>query len=149
MARRYSVVATDTNTASTTQFGVTSAATIRPAIYDIAIGCVATPADNAWHFRFGRYTAAGTSTSVTPQAIDPADPASLSSAGQNHSVEPTYSANAYLLDLAGNQRAAVRWIAAPGGELKMPATAANGIGCLSVAVGGSAVAMIYTVHFEE
>jgi len=149
MARRYNVFAGDTNTAATTMWGVTSAATVRPSIYDIIIGSVATPADNSFHYRMGRYTAAGTSTAFTPVSLDPADPASLASAGVNHSAEPTYTANAYLLDIAGNQRACVRWIAAPGGELKMPATAANGIGCLSVAVGGSAVAMTFTIHFEE
>ena len=130
-------------------WGITSAATVRPAIYDLAIGSAATPADNAWHFRLGRYTTAGTSTAFTPIALDPADPASLAASGFNHSVEPGYTGSAYLLDLSGNQRAAVRWIAAPGGELKMPATAANGIGCLSQTVGGSAVAMVFTVHFEE
>ena len=149
MARRYAAIGGDTNTAATSMWGITSAATVRPAIYDIAIGSVATPADNAWHFRMGRFTAAGTATAFTPIALDPADPASLSASAFNHTVEPTYTANAFLLDISGNQRAAVRWIAAPGGELKMPATAANGIGCLSVAVGGSAVAMTFTVHFEE
>jgi len=149
MARRYSASGTDTNTAATTMFGVTSAATIRPAIYELVIGSVASPADNAWEFILGRYTAAGTSTSFTPVALDPPDPASLASSGFNHSVEPTYTANAYLLRIAGNQRAAVRWVAAPGGELRMPATAANGIGCLSNAVGGSAVAMSFTTHWEE
>lgn len=149
MARNYAAVGSATNTASVTSWVITSAATIRPAIYDWAIGSVATAADNAWNFRLGRFTAAGTTTSFTPIALDPADPASLAASGFVATVEPTFTANAYLLSLSGNQRAAVRWIAAPGGELKMPATAANGIGCLSVAVGGSAVAMTHTVHFSE
>lgn len=149
MARRYSGVASDTNTASTTVWGLTSAATVRPAIYDIVIGSVATPADNAWEFILGRYTAAGTSTAFTGIALDPADPAAIATFGFNHTVEPTYTANASLLRIAGNQRAAVRWVASPGGELKMPATAANGIGCLSNAIGGSAVAMSFTIHWEE
>jgi hypothetical protein len=149
MARRYNASGSDTNTAATTMWGVTSATTIRPAIYEVLIGSVATPADNAWEFILGRFTAAGTSTAFTPVALDPSDPAALAAAGFNHTVEPTYTANAYLLRIAGNMRAAVRWIAAPGGELKMPATAANGIGCLSNAVGGSAVAMSFTIHWEE
>lgn len=149
MARRYAAVGSDTNNASTTMWSVTSAATIRPRIYEVIIGSVATPADNAWEFILGRTTAAGTSTAFTPIALDPADPAALAAAGFAHTVEPTYTANAQVLRLAGNQRAAVRWVAAPGGEIVLPATAANGIGCLSNAVGGSAVAMSFTVHWEE
>ena len=149
MARRYSAVGSDTNTAATTMWSVISATTIRPKIYEILIGSVATPADNAWEFVIGRITTAGTSTAFTPIALDPADPASLAAVGFNHSAEPTYTANAYLLRIAGNQRAAVRWIAAPGGELTLPATAANGAGCLSNAVGGSAVVMTFTIHWEE
>ncbi len=149
MARRYSVVGTDTNTAATTMLGVTSAATVRPAIYELVIGSIATPADNAWDFFLQRYTVAGTSTAFTPVALDPADPASLASAGVNHSVEPTYTANAYLGRFSGNQRATFRWVANPGSELKMPATAANGIGLLSQTAVGSAVAMTFTIYFEE
>ena len=149
MARRYSAVGSDTNTASTTMWSVTSATTIRPKIYEILIGSVATPADNAWEFLVGRTTAAGTSTAFTPVALDPGDPAATAAAGFNHSAEPTYTANASLLRIAGNQRAAVRWIAAPGGELVLPATAANGAGCLSNAIGGSAVVMSFTIYWEE
>ena len=149
MARRYAAIGTDTNTASETQFVITSAATVRPAIYDILIGSSATPADNSFLIRLKRFTAAGTTTAFTPVALDPADPAALTAAGFNATVEPTYTANAFLLDIPGNQRASIRWIAAPGGELRMPSTAANGIGGFSQTVGGSAVAMNYTVHFEE
>ena len=130
-------------------WGITGGTTVRPAIYDIIVGSVATPADNSFHFRHLRTTAAGTSTAFTPVSLDPADPASTTAAGTNHTVAPTATANSNLLDIAGNQRACVRWIAAPGGELKVPATAANGIACTSVAVGGSAVAMIFTIAFEE
>ncbi len=149
MPRNYAVSVSDTNTASTTMVGVTSAATVRPAIYELIIGSQATPADNAWEFYLQRYTAAGTSTAFTPIALDPADPASLASAGYNHSVEPTYTANGFLMRVAGNQRATFRWVANPGAELKMPATAANGIGLLSQSVAGSAVTMTFTVYFVE
>lgn len=149
MARRYSITGTDTNTASTTMWSIASATTIRPAIYELEIGSQATPADNAWEFYLQRFTAAGTSTAFTPVAIDPGDPASLAAAGFNHSVEPTYTANAYLGRFAGNQRATFRWVANPGAELKMPAAAANGIGLFSNSVAGSAVTMAFTVYFEE
>jgi hypothetical protein len=149
MARRYSISGSDTNTAATTQLGLTSTAAIRPQIYDVLIGSVATPADNAWEFFLQRYTAAGTSTAVTPQALDPGDPAATATAGINHSAEPTYTANAIMLRPAGNQRASYRWVARERGEIILPATAANGIGTLANAVGGAAVAMSYTQHYEE
>jgi hypothetical protein len=147
--RRYSVAAQDTNTAATSQVGVTSAATIRPKIYDLICGSDATPADNAAEYNLQRDTAAGTATSFTPVVIDPGDPAALSSAGYNHSVEPTYTANALLLEWAQNQRATFRWVAAPEGELVLPATAANGAGIQTITVAGSAVNTNFTIHYAE
>lgn len=148
MARRYSVDGRDTNTASTSILGLTSAATVRPKVYDIIAGAYGTPADYAAEYYVQRSTAAGTSTAVTPQALDPADPASLCAAGEAHSVEPTYTANAILLSFAKNARATFRWVAAPGGEIVLPATAANGVGILSVQV-STAYTEAFTIHFEE
>jgi hypothetical protein len=148
MARRYSIDGQDTNTAGTSILGLTSAATIRPRIYDVIVGSDAAPADNAAEYVIQRYTAAGTATAVTPFALDPADPASLAAAGEAHSVEPTYTSNAILLHFALNQRATFRWVAAPGGELVMPATAANGAG-LNVTNVSSATNCNVCFHYEE
>lgn len=149
MARRYSIDGQDTNTADTTILGLTSATTIRPRIYDLVMGSDATPADNAGEYVIQRTTGAGTSTSVTPTALDPGDPAATAAAGEAHSSEPTYTANAILLQWAQNQRATFRWVAAPGGEIVLPATAANGIGLRVIGIAGSAVNMNCTIHFEE
>jgi len=149
MGRRYSVDGQDTNTAGTTILGLTSAATIRPKIYDLLFGSDATPADNAGEYVLQRYTAAGTATGVTPRALDPGDPASLASAGEMHTVEPTYTADVIMLQWAQNQRALFRWVAAPGGEIILPATAANGIGLQVIGIAGAAVNMNACMHFEE
>jgi hypothetical protein len=149
MGRRYSVTATDTNTAGTTQLGITSTAAVRPEVYDLIIGSVATPADNAGEYFLQRDTTAGTSTSFTPVALDPGDPASTTTAGFNHSAEPTYTSNSVPLRIATNQRATFRWVARERSEIKCPATASNGLGLLANAVGGSAVAESYTLLFEE
>jgi hypothetical protein len=149
MARRYSIDGQDTNTAATTILGLTSASTVRPRVYDLMCGSDATPADNAAEYNLQRYTAAGTVTSVTPQALDPGDPAALASAGEAHSVEPTYTANAIMLNWMQNQRATFRWVAAPGGEIVLPATAANGVGVQVITVAGSAVNTGVTIHYEE
>ena len=149
MARRYAIDGQDTNTATTTILGLTSATTVRPRIYDMVVGSDATPADNAAEYVLQRYTAAGTSTAVTPQGLDPGDPAALASAGEAHSAEPTYTANAILLQWAQNQRATFRWVAAPMGEIVLPATAANGVGVQVIGIAGSAVNTNVTIHYEE
>lgn len=148
MSRRYSAAGDQAVGSNATVLGVTSAATIRPKLYDVLVGCAVTPADEATNFVVQRYTAAGTATSVTPQGLDPGDPAALASAGSNHSGEPTYTSAAILLTIPLNQRATFRWVASPGGELVMPATAANGLGIYSLAATGSAEHRA-TFHWEE
>jgi hypothetical protein len=116
-------------------------------IYDLIFGSEAAAADNPFLWRVARITAAGTSTGVTPQPLDPADAATESDAGENHTVEPTYTAGANLIHCPLNQRATFRWVAAPGGELVAPATASNGFGIISPV--GSAVIVTVQAHYEE
>jgi hypothetical protein len=150
MGRRYhgrASAATGTNKSILT---LISATTIRPMIYDVVIGSVATPADQAARFYLARFTAVGTEGSgFTPVALDPADPAALADYGCGvFTGEPTYTANAILLQISLNQRATFRWVAAPGGELKAPATASNGIGCYSLS-SSSTQAHEVSFHHEE
>ena len=56
-------------------------------------------------------------------ALDPDDPAALAVVSFNHTVEPTYTADAQLYSLPLNQRATYRWVASPGSAFKCPATA--------------------------
>lgn len=149
MSRRYSIDGVQAVASATDSvLGLTSATTIRPEIYDLVFGSSATPADNALNWLLQRYTAAGTATAVTPQALDPGDPAALATAGENHSAEPTYTSNEILLNISANQRSTQRWVAAPGGELKLPATANNGVGVQPVhsSFTGSVESMI---HYSE
>ena len=150
MARRYGVIGKGDVGSGITVLGLTSASTIRPKIYDVVVGAAATPADGATEFVLKRYTAAGTAVSAANiNALDPGDPASLASAGQNHSGTPTYTANSELAAFSINQRNTFRWVAAPGGELVLPATANNGIGLLSVAAAGTTANHEATFFFEE
>jgi hypothetical protein len=119
----------------------------RGKIYDLIFGSEGTPADNAFQWVVQRVTAAGTSTGVTPQPLDPADAATEADAGENHTIEPTYTASAVLLSISINQRATFRWVASPGGELVYPATASNGFGIKTPTA--SAVAITATVHLLE
>lgn len=139
-------------TASTTQSvgAVTSNASTphRGKIYSANFGSEASPADNPFLWQLQRCTTAGTSTAVTPQAKDPADAAALFAAGKNHSVEPTYTANAFVLTVPLNQRATFRWIAwTPDDQITYPATANNGIGVITPT--SSAVAATCELDVDE
>jgi hypothetical protein len=122
-------VASPTKTALT----LTSTTAIRPEIYEMIWGFSGTPADNSFTAFVQRFTAAGTNTSLTPQALDPADPAATAVAGKNNTVEPTYTAGAILFHSVLNQRATHRWTAYDDKKaLKFPATANNGGGAYAV-----------------
>lgn len=100
----------------------------RAKIYDVSMGCNASPADNTFEIVFQRCTTAGTGTTVTPNALDAADTlASTIVATGTVTVDPTLTAGAFLMEFPLNQRATFRWVAAPYGELIVPATANNGI----------------------
>lgn len=129
--RRYSIFGQRACAAAAPQhiINLTATAAVRPFIYDILIGSSATPADNAILWQAQRNTASGTgTTSTAPTAIDSGDPAITTTSTQNHTTDPTTTANTVLWYLALNQRASHRWIADPNGTLIAPATANNGIG---------------------
>lgn len=138
---------TGSTTASVGHVSAPGTSMRRIEIYDVMFGSEGTPADNPFRWQLQRTTAAGTSTAVVPQALDPADAAALATAGENHTVEPTYTAAAILLDIPLNQRATFRWVAKDGCGLMIPATAAAGVGIKTPTA--SAVAVRSTVHFSE
>lgn len=99
----------------------------RIALYDIIMGSDATPADNAFLFELQRSTTAATGTAVTPLPLDPADAAAAALAKSNNTVDGTKTAGQIPLSVPLNQRATFRWVAAPGSEIIIPATASNGL----------------------
>lgn len=125
-----------------------AAAPKREKIYDLIIGSEAAAADNNFLWQLQRTTDTGTSTAYTPLPLDAADAAALAQAGYNHTVEPTYTAGGVMLNVPLNQRATFRWVAAPGSELVIPATANNGIGVKTPTV-GAAVVISAEVKFDE
>lgn len=112
--------------------------TTRARIYDLVIGSDATPADVATKFNIIRGTVSGTpTTTVTPRALDPGDPASLMSAKVGTFTGQTKTATSSLLNVSLNQRATFRWVSVPDGEMIIPATTDNWIGLESLASGGT------------
>lgn len=151
MAARYAGLSNATNTVSTTvpMFVITGGTTRRLRIYDLLIGSDATPADAACKFVFRRTTVRGTATaSFTPTILDPADPAAVATYDFTWSGNPTITASSDLLQIAMNQRASVRWIAAPMCELVVPAVSAAGLAMMS-AVASATANYGFTTHWEE
>jgi hypothetical protein len=116
-------------------------------LFDLMAGYDGTPADAAAELSVQRCTTAGTATAVTPRPLDPADAATEMDANENHTVDPTITANSSLLALAFNQRASIRWVASPGKELVVPATASNGLVFKTPTT--PTVAITVTAHVEE
>lgn len=150
MARRYSVNGrTVLSTSLKTLLGLTGGTTMRPAIYQIQVGVITTPADLALEWLVQRSTAAGTSTAVTPNKLDPADPAAICTSGQTHTVEPTYTSTEIPFDLGFHQKASAIWQAWDQlSMIRIPATSANGIGIQSLHASATPTA-IATIHYDE
>lgn len=149
MARKYSAFGSDSNTVSTTIMSINATTTARPVVYDVIVGAEGTPADNAATYALRRFTTSnGTGTAVTPNALDPGNPAAVTAVSAIHTAEPTYTAGANTLKFSLNMRATFRWVAAPGGEIILPATAQAGVGLLADQV-SSAFSATAMIHFEE
>ena len=116
-------------------------------LYDWMFGSEAAPADNAFLWQVQRSTTAGTSTSVTPQPLDPADAAAVSIAGTNFTVDPTLTSGQLPLSVPLNQRASFRWVSAPGSEIVVPASANYGLAFRTPT--SSAVAVTATALIDE
>lgn len=132
MAARYQAKGDQTLTT-----GLTSALTVgsnattaqRNYITEYLLSIVTTPSDSQIRWDIQRCSALGTSTLVTPGLIDPGDRAAQAAVGKNHTVEPTYTANALIVEaLFLNARATFRWVAAPGQAILHAATVGAGIG---------------------
>lgn len=118
----------------------------RGKVYDLIVGCSGTPGDNAWVWNIVRGTTGlGTSTPVTPEPLDPADPSGLLDAGDQYTVNPTLAG--ILLSIALNGRATFRWVAAPGSELVLAATA--NLSILARTPTAPALAAEATMLYEE
>lgn len=111
---------------------------IRPHLYGVTFGCSDSTADEAWTIQLGRITTAGTATTITPEPLDPAEPASTTSGRSNYTGGPTVTANSEMLSVDLNQRATLTWLEDPERGFVIPATANSGIWLyFAVATGGT------------
>ena len=113
-----------------------------------SIAQAGTVADQVFSIRLQRYTAAGTASAYTPNPIDLADAAALLVSNNNHSAEPTYTANVDLFFQTVHVRALAQVHLQPDSHLIIPNTNVAGIGWQS---GSAAYAgnILPTWHYEE
>ena len=125
-----------------------AATTVRARIYDLILGHGGTPADNVIRWEVPRQTTSATGTAAVENPLDAGSPPALILTEEEITAGPTVTADSQVLDFDLNQRATFRWVAAPGGEIIIPATATNGVflNASSSAYTGIARA---TVHWEE
>jgi hypothetical protein len=154
MPRSYGCAWNGTNTVSSTVpiMGITSAATVRPAIYDIINASDATPADAASTFLLRRFTGGALSggTSGTPAPMDSLDTAAAASYMYGASIgAPTLTASTSVLQFSQNQRATFRWVAVPGKEIILPAVATAGVCMLPTVNNGGTANFVGVWEYTE
>ena len=130
--------------------GITASTVIKPGITFLTVGldAAASPVDVSYTLTVQRFTAAGTSTSVTPRVLDPGNTAAVATAGENHTVEPTYTASTELLVASFNSRNTYQWYAYPGFEMFCTAAASNGLGVFLTHATDTSL-HTSTIHFVE
>lgn len=137
-------------TANKTAANIIGSTAIRPMITNIEFGFRTNPnaTDQQVQVQVGNTTAAGTAgSSPTPKPYDPADVASVSTAGITHSAEPTYG-SAFFKDFDLNQRSFYHFAVNDGYEIVGAATASNGVGIKMAAV-TAAIVMSAVTSFKE
>jgi len=97
-------------------------------ITEFIIADIGTPADNVFIWTAQRATADGDGTAVVPTRLDLADAESDAVGVENHTTEPTFTSTEELFEFGLNARATFRWVASPGMEIVIPATANVGVG---------------------
>lgn len=148
--KRYAIEGSQAVGNPATILGVTGGTAIKPGISRIIITLdpAATIADVTIGGTLQRTTAAGTSTAITPRPLDPGDPAAVSTAGHDHTVEPTYTSGAELLVTSWNMRDKLDFQCYPGDEIYATLSSANGLG-FKLNHGSSTVLMNGTIFFVE
>ena len=122
----------------------------RAFIYEVFVGSTSVAADASAELHFQRCTATPAGfTAVTARPLDLADAAAITSGGEIHTVEPTYTADLVMLNIPFHQRSTPRWVARHDrAQIVTPATTDNGCGLLCVTV-NTAFTVGATIHFEE
>ncbi len=153
MGAKYGLVMEGPAGPATEEIGDVSITTTLPRrvrVYDFLLSSVGTPADTQFDWIIQRSTGHGTrGAAVVPKPLDFDDQASLADAGEGtYTIAATVTAAEELFELGLNLRATFRWVAAPDGEVVIPAT--DNAGLVWICNHASATdEMRVTAHFME
>ena len=153
MAAKYGMVMEGPAGPATEEIGDVSCTTTLPRrlhIYDFLLSSTGTPADTQFDWIIQRTTAHGTrGTAVVPKPLDFADGPALADAGEGtYTIAVTNTSAEELFEIGLNLRATFRWVAAPDGEVVVPAT--DNAGLVWICNHASATdEMRVTAHFLE
>ncbi len=156
MGDRYSVGLTQS--ATSTVDGATgtdavgeliSTTAVRARIYDLLFGHGGAAGDVTLRWEVPRATTSATGTAAVENALDDDAPTAEILSEEEVTVGPTVTVDTQLLDFDLNQRATFRWVAAPNGEILIPASAGVTNVFFNASHTGSAVIARITVHWEE
>jgi hypothetical protein len=139
MARNYYGNGFCTAGADKTALELVTTTAVRPKIYEIIVGCSATPASQAAKWGLQRHTGTGTGTALTAVKVDPADPAALVTCKTNNSAEPTVTTADIPWELSLNQQASFDFKCNPGREIVLAASATAGAALKTITSTGTAV----------
>ncbi len=140
-----SAVEGDTGTDAVGELLATTA--VRGRIYDLLFSHGSAPADTVVRWEVPRGTTSATGAAAVENSLDTDAPTAEILAEEEVTVGPTVTADSQVLDFDLNQRATFRWVAAPGGEIVIPATAAATV-FFNASSGTAQIARI-TAHWEE
>ena len=130
-------------------FDGTVTPTTRKGIYYFAVSAGGTMADVVCHYVLQRTTAVGTEASgVVPENLDNGAVQGGGDAGQDHSVEPTYTAATEVWENDVHVRALAQIQLQPDGHLIIPGTQNNGFGIQVFSASYTGFAY-QTCHFIE
>ncbi len=132
MGARYGMVMEAAAGPATEEVGDLSQKAAGPRIhmYDFLLSSVGTPADTQFDWIIQRTTAHGTRGATTvPKPLDDVDIASTAADGGEgtYTIAVTNTASEELFEIGLNLRATFRWVAAPDGEIVMPAADNEGL----------------------
>ena len=140
----------DTSTAFLTALEIEGSANHRPAIIYVSFSCGDDAIDFQINWQIQRLTAVGTTTDITPTPLggEITAVAAITNAGSNATIEPTLTANEFLMDINVNTRSFQQWYAQPGREMYTEQAAGNGL-AVGTLHASSTAAVVTTVHFVE
>lgn len=109
----------------------------------------ATLGTSNFRWEIQRSTTAGTGTTITPSALDSADVASASAILRSSlTANGTLTSGAIMLTIPVAEQVTFRWVAPPGGEIVIPASANNGLHFMTPVCGNTPSAAAQ-VTFED